>query len=155
MLLEMVRRDYAQITAQQLSTQQLSTQQHSNTATNHSIFAMRWLPPLLLLLLLLLLFFVGAQLNSYESYLAISLVISALEAAKDSDIEDLIAAVAEGGAVDNNDQVPNAVLALALTTVDQIEDDEEGIVAAVDYRSMKFYSSRLSVCLRRREVLQQ
>ena len=95
----------------------------------------------------------GAQLNSYESYLASSLAICALEAAKDSDMEDLIAAVAERGAVDD-DQVPNAVLALALATMDQIEDDEEGIVAAVDYRFVKFYSSRFSVCLRRREVLQ-
>ena len=91
---------------------------------------MRWLPPLLLLLLL---FFVGAQLNSYESYLASSLAIC-----------DLIAAVAEGGAVDD-DQVPNAVLALALATMDQIEDDEEGIVVAVDCRFVKFYSSRFSV----------
>ena len=65
---------------------------------------MRWLPHLLLLLFL---FFVGAQLNSYESYLASSLAICALEATKDSDMEDLIAAVAEGGAVDD-DQVPNA-----------------------------------------------
>ena len=47
-----------------------------------------------------------------------------------------------------------AMLALALATMDQIEDDEEGIVAAVDYRFVKFYSSRFSVCLRRREVLQ-
>ena len=31
-----------------------------------------------------------------------------------------------------------AVLALALTTMDQIEDDEDGIVAAVDYRFVKF-----------------
>ena len=69
-------------------------------------------------------------------------------------MEDLIAAVAEGGAVDD-DQVPNAVLALALATMDQVEDDEEGIVAAVDYRFVKFYSNRFSVCLRRREVLQQ
>ena len=69
-------------------------------------------------------------------------------------MEDLIAAVAESGAVDD-DEVPNAVLALALATMDQIEDDEEGIVAAVDYRFVKFYSSRFSVCLRRREVLQQ
>ena len=55
------------------------------------------------------------------------------------------------------DQVPNAVLALALATMDQIEDDEEGIVAAVDgwFVKFKFYSSRFSVCLRRREVLQQ
>ena len=64
-------------------------------------------------------------------------------------MKDLIAAVAEGGAVDD-DQVPNTVLALALATMDQIEDDEEGIVAAVDYRFVKFYSSRFSVCLRRR-----
>ena len=113
---------------------------------------MRWFPPLLLLLLL---FFAEAQLNSYKSYLASSLAIFALEAAKDSDMEDLIAAVAEGGAVDD-DQVPNAVLALALATMDQIKDDEEGIVAgAVDYRFVKFYSSRFSVCLRRREILQQ
>ena len=42
-----------------------------------------------------------------------------------------------------------AVLALALANMDQIEDDEEGIVAAVDYRSVKFYSSRFSVCLRK------
>ena len=111
----MERRDYAQITAQHTAD--------SNTATNHSISEVRWLPPLLLLLLL---FFVGAQLNSYESYLASSLAICALEAAKDSDMEDLIAAVAEGGAVDD-DQVPNAVLALALATMNQIEDDEEGI----------------------------
>ena len=63
----------------------------------------------------------------------------------------------------DDDQVPNAVLALALATMDQIEDDEEGIVAAVDYRFMrsftavdfpfvfedvKFYSSRFSVCIR-------
>jgi len=54
----------------------------------------------------------------------------------------------------DDDQVPNAVLALALATMDQIEDDEEGMVAAVDYRFVKFYSSRFSVCLRRREVLQ-
>ena len=53
-----------------------------------------------------------------------------------------------------DDQVPHAVLALALATMDQIEDDEEGMVAAVDYRFVKFYSSRFSVCLRRREVLQ-
>ena len=77
------------------------------------------------------------QLNSYESYLASSLAIY-----------DLIAAVAEVGAVDD-DQVPNAVLALALATMDQIEDDEEGIVAAVDCRFVKFYSSSFSVCLRR------
>ena len=141
-MLEMERRDYAQITAQRTAD--------SNTATNHSISEVRWLPPLLLLLLL---FFAGAQLNSYESYLASSLAICALEAAKDSDMEDLIAAVAEGGAVDD-DQVPNAVLALALATMDQIEDDEEGIVAAVDYRFVNFYSSRF-FCLRRREVIQQ
>ena len=60
-----------------------------------------------------------------------------MEAAKDSDIEDLIAAVAEGGSVDD-DHVPNAVVALALVTMDQIEDDEEGIVAAVDDRFVKF-----------------
>ena len=52
--------------------------------------------------------------------------------------------MAEGGAVDD-DQVPNALLALALATMDQIEDDEEGIVAAVDCRFVKFYSSRFSV----------
>ena len=62
--------------------------------------------------------------------------------------------MAEGGAVDD-DRVPNAVLALALATMDQIEDNEEGIVAAVDHRFVKFYSSRFSVCLRRREILQQ
>ena len=55
----------------------------------------------------------------------------------------------------NRRRVPNAVLALALATMDQIEDNEEGIVAAVDYRFVKFYSSRFSVCLRRREILQQ
>ena len=69
-------------------------------------------------------------------------------------MEDLIAAVAEGCAVDD-DQVPKAVLALALATMDQIKDDEEGIVASVDYRFVKFYSSRFFVCLRRREVIQQ
>ena len=73
---------------------------------------------------------------------------------KDSDTKDLIAAVAEGGAVDN-DLVPNVALALALATMDQIEDDEDGIVSAVDYRFVKFYSSRFFVCLRRREVIQQ
>ena len=83
----------------------------------------------------------GAQLNSYESYLASSLAICALEAA-------------EGGTADN-DLVPNAVLALALATMDQIEDNEEGIVAALGYRFVKFYSSRFSVRLRRREILQQ
>ena len=128
-----------------------SSSAHSNTASNHSIFEVRWLPPLLLLLLL---FFVGAQLNSYESYLASSLTICALEAAKDSDMEDFIAAVAEGGAVDDN-LVPNAALALALAPMDQIEHDEDGIVAAVDYRFAKVYSSRFSVCLRRREVLRK
>ena len=69
-------------------------------------------------------------------------------------MEDLIVAVAEGGAVDDN-LVPNAALALALATMDQIEHDEDGIVAAVDYRFVKFYRSKFSVCLRRREVLQQ
>ena len=68
-------------------------------------------------------------------------------------MEDLIAAVAEGCAVDD-DRVPHAVSALALATMDQIEDDEEGMVAAVDYRFVKFHSSRFSICLRRREVLQ-
>ena len=96
----------------------------------------------------------GSLAYSFESYLASSLAICALEAAKDSDMEDLIAAVAEGGAVDD-DLVPNAALALALAAMDQIEDDEEGIVAGVDYRFVKFHSSRFSVCLRRREVLQQ
>ena len=96
---------------------------------------MRWLPPLLLLLLS----FAGAQLNSYESYLASSLAICALEAAKDSDMEDLIAAVAEGCAVDD-DLVPNTALALALAAMDQVEDDEDGIVAALNYRFAKFYS---------------
>ena len=96
MLLEMERRDYAQITTQQLSTQhlsiqQLSTQQQTTASPRCVGFH---------------------QLNSYESYLASSLAIY-----------DLIAAVAEVGAVDD-DQVPNAVLALALATMDQIEDDE-------------------------------
>ena len=70
-------------------------------------------------------------------------------------MEDLIAAVAEGCAVDD-DLVPNAALALALAAMDQVEDDEDGIVAAVDYRfvkfyssDVKFYSSSFSVCLRR------
>ena len=41
-------------------------------------------------------------------------------------MEDLIAAMADGGAVDY-DLVPNAALALALAAMDQIEDDEDGI----------------------------
>ena len=69
-------------------------------------------------------------------------------------MEDLIVAVAEGGAVDD-DLVPNAALHLALAAMNQVEDDEYGMVAAVDYRFVKFYNSRFSVCLRGREILQQ
>ena len=143
-MLEMERRDYAQLTAQRLSTQYTATQPHSNKpqhlrgalASTTSAAA----APVSR----------ESSTYSYESYLASSMAICALEAVKDSDTEDLIADVAEGGAVDD-DQV---ALALALSTMDQIEDDEEGIVAAVDYRFVKFYSSRFSVCLRIREILQ-
>lgn len=45
-------------------------------------------------------------------------------------MEDLIAAaVVEGGAVDV-DLMPNAALALTLPAMDQIEDDEDGIMEA-------------------------
>ena len=82
----------------------------------------------------------GAQLNSYESYLASSLAICALEAAKDSDMEDLIAAVAEGGVVDD-DQVPNGRVGSGLG------------YHGPDRRQRGWHSSRCrsSVC----EVLQQ
>ena len=131
----MQRREYAQLTAQRLSTQQHSKtarQPHSNkpqhlrgalastTSAAAAPVSRR------------------SSAYSYESYLASSLAICALEAAKDNDMEDIIAAVAEGSAVDD-DQV---ALALALATMDQIEDDEDSIMAAVDYRFVKFYSSR-------------
>ena len=114
MLLEMERRDYAQITAPQLSTQQYSNKpQHLRCALASTTTAAA--APV----------FRGSSAKQLR-------VVSRQYSLAICALEDLIAAVAEGCAVD--DQVPHAVLALALATMDQIEDDEEGIVAAVDYR---------------------